>query len=159
MLLKKLEHYGVRGNALLLMKSYLTNRKQFVALDGCRSEMRVIDIGVPQGSVLGPLLFLIYINDLPRSVNRLNSILFADDTTLHFSHNNINSLCDTLTSDLTCVKDWLLANELTVNAKKTYFMIFSLKNVPNDIRVTLGSFHTKRRVSGKAETRQTMSRR
>ena len=148
-LLKKLEHYGIRGNALLLMKSYLTNRKQFVALDGCRSEMRNMDIGVPQGSVLGPLLFLIYINDLPRSVNRLNSILFADDTTLHFSHKDVYSLCDVLTSELARVKDWLLANKLTLNAKKTYFIIFSLKNVPDDVRVSLGSHALDRQLKGK----------
>ena len=148
-LLKKLEHYGIRGNALLLLKSYLTSRKQFVTFDGHRSEIKDVRIGVPQGSVLGPLLFLVYINDLPRSVRRLSSILFADDTTLHFSHKNIYSLCDSLTADLTHVKNWLLANKLTLNERKTYFIIFSLRKVPDNIRVVLGNHTLDQKSSGK----------
>ena len=82
-------------------------------------------------------------------MGRLNPILFADDTTLHFSHDNIYSLCNTLTTDLSHVKNWLLANKLTLNARKTYFMIFTLKHVPNDIRVAIGNHALDRQYKGK----------
>ena len=91
-LLKKLEHYGIRGLPLMILSSYLTNRKQYVSIDGCKSQKRAISVGVPQGSVLGPLLFLIYINDLPRSLTNLKAILFADDTTLFTSSMDIQQL-------------------------------------------------------------------
>ena len=107
------------------------------------------DIGVPQGSVLGPLLFLIFINDLPLSVNNLKSILFADDTTLYYSHNNINTLRNVLNTDLMHVKNWLHANQLTLNADKTYFIIFSLKKIPRDLRILIGSNVIKQESSGK----------
>ena len=90
-LLKKLEHYSIRGPPLQLLESYLTNRKQYTIVNGGKSCSLSIDIGVPQGSVLGPLLFLIYINDLPL-VSNLVTKLFADDTCLIFSSKSLNSL-------------------------------------------------------------------
>ena len=90
-LLKKLERYGIRGNALELMKSYLTDRQHLTKCNGIESELRGIEIGVPQGSILGPLLFLIFINDLP-SVSKFNVKLFADDTFLSIQDNNIKKL-------------------------------------------------------------------
>ena len=82
-LLDKLRFYGINDMAYNLMKNYLENRKQFVQFDSCSSKMKSIDKGVPQGSILGPLLFLIYINDVPNSSNILNFLMYADDTTLH----------------------------------------------------------------------------
>ena len=119
-LLKKLEHYGIRDNALKLMESYLSNRKQFVSINGKNSSTCDMTIGVPQGSVLGPLLFLIYINDLPSSTSKLKSILFADDTTMFTCNENIYSLCNEISADLIMVKEWLIDNSLTLNVSKTY---------------------------------------
>ena len=78
-MLKKLEYYGVRGVALKLFESYQSNRKQITKIDGCASVLDLIEWGVPQGSVLGPLLFLIFINDIPLA-SSLSTWLFADDT-------------------------------------------------------------------------------
>ncbi len=90
-LLSKQCKYGVVGTELLWFKSYLSNRQQFVEVEGTRSSLQNIILGVPQGSILGPLLFLIYINDLPLSSNFL-SLLFADNTTLLLSNNNLPDL-------------------------------------------------------------------
>ena len=88
-LLKKLEHYGIRGNALKWFRSYLPNRKQYVSLNGECSESKHITCGVPQGSCLGPLLFLIYINDLPNISEVLHFYLFADDTNIYYEAETI----------------------------------------------------------------------
>ena len=94
-LLKKLEHYGIRGIALEWFKNYLTNRKQIIKYKSEKSDSLTIKCGVPQGSVLGPLLFLIYMNDISRSSEILSIILFADDTNLFFSHKNLFTLKET----------------------------------------------------------------
>ena len=84
-LLNKLEYYGIHGTPLQWFKSYLSNRKQFVEYNKFNSKICTIDCGVPQGSVLGPLLFILYTNDLPKCINKSKSILFADDTTQRIS--------------------------------------------------------------------------
>ena len=148
-LLQKLEDYGVRGIAGGLLASYLNNRKQFVSINGINSSMSDMTIGVPQGSVLGPLLFLIYINDLPSCTSKLNSILFADDTTLYTSSTDVNTLCSNMSAELLLVEEWLISNRLTLNANKTYYMIFSLRTVPNNTRVSIGPKVIDRQSSGK----------
>ena len=84
-LLLKLKYYGVTDTALDLMRSYLTNRKQYVVFNSCQSDYSEIYTGVPQGSILGPLFFSIYINDLINVSNRLNFLMYADDTTIYFN--------------------------------------------------------------------------
>ena len=85
-LIYKLRHYGVRGNALDWFRDDLTNRKQFVSINGCDSQLKQISCGVPQGSLLGPLLFIVYINDLHNSSQILSFICYADDSNLFFAH-------------------------------------------------------------------------
>ena len=148
-LLAKLEHYGIRGTSLKLLESYLTNRKQYVTVNGHKSQTQVVNIGVPQGSVLGPLLFLIYINDLPLSTNNMKSILFADDTTFFTSHKDIHNLSQKMTDELLLVKEWLISNCLILNVNKTYYMIFSTRSIPNNIRISIGENLIERKASGK----------
>ena len=99
-LLKKLEYYGVRGIAKDWFCSYLSNRKQFVSVGNYKSEMSSIACGVPQGSVLGPLLFLLYINDFNSSAEGIEFHLFADDSNLFYSHENLHPLEEKLNHEL-----------------------------------------------------------
>lgn len=124
----KLQHYGLGHSALKLLKSYLTDRKQTVIICKSKSSVSPVNIGVPQGSILGPFLFLIYINDLPFKVEKLTDIvLFADDTSLIFnvkrkSANALSQINHTL-AEINC---WFTANNLLLNAKKTKCVRFTL---------------------------------
>jgi len=123
-LYKKLFNLGVRGSELNWFKSYLTDRKQFVCINGKNSSMQNIKIGVPQGSILGPLLFLIYINDLPLA-SLLYSLLFADDTTLLASGPDINDLFDFVNLQLAKITYFFRQNKLALHPSKTNYIIFS----------------------------------
>ena len=127
-LLNKLYHYGIRGVAHDWMKSYLTNRPQQVSYNGETSAYKNMKCGVPQGSILGPLLFIIYINDLSSVSNILTSVLFADDTTLLDSDSNLTELVNRFNKELVNIVNWLNANRLSLNIDKTNFMIFRPKN-------------------------------
>ena len=120
-LLDKLHHYGI---PLELMKSYLSGRKQCVKCDKHYSVFMDIECGVPQGSILRPLLFIIYVNDLPITVDR-SAILFADDTCIMSSSKNINSLISEINENLKLLNQWFISNKLTVNYTKTNYMVFS----------------------------------
>ena len=131
-ILQKLEFYGVRGVALNWIKSYLYDRKQYVLYNSQRSGIRPIECGVPQGSVVGPLLFIIYTNDLPSCLNHSKAILFADDTTLYTSSDNPINNFALMNEDLDCLTDWFRANKLSLNVSKTNYMIFSNQNLVNN---------------------------
>ena len=118
-LLKKLYHYGIRGKALEWFRSYLKNRKQFVTINGHCSSHQYLDCGVPQGSLLGPLLFIIYINDIQYSSKILNFVLFSDDSNVLLSHPNPDTLANTLIIELQKLLHWIRANKLSLNLKKT----------------------------------------
>ena len=123
-LLRKLAHYGIRGTALKWFESYLSNREQYVTYNGISSSKQRIKCGVPQGSVLGPLLFLIYINDLCLVCKNTSAILFADDTNLFSSGKDLKTLERTTNNELSNISLWLKVNKLSLNIKKTHYMIF-----------------------------------
>ena len=132
-----MEHYGIRGVAHDWFKSYLTNRKQFVFLNGEYSELANITCGVPQESVLGPLLFLIYINDLPNISKVLNFYLFADDTNIYSEAETLNKLETIINKELKKLHTWLIVNRLSLNIDKTNFLVFHPYNKPVKQRITI----------------------
>ena len=136
-LLRKLEHYGIRGKAQLWFKSYLTHRKQYVSYDGECSGLKQVTCGVPQGSCLGPLLFLLYINDLPNILEVLHFYLFADDTNIYYEAEIIKKLETIINKELKKLDTWLIVNRLALNIAKTNFLVFHPYNKPIKQRITL----------------------
>ena len=123
-LLSKLEFYGIRGVVKDLFTSYLRNRMQMMSLVSVNSDIQTVCCGVPQGSVLGPLLFLIYINDFHNCSELLDFHLFADDASLFFKHKDINILESEINSELANVHIWLSANQLSLNIEKSNLSFF-----------------------------------
>ena len=119
------EHYGIRGLALNWFKSYLKNRNQFVSIGTSESSAKQIIYGVPQGSILGPLLFIIYINDLPQISEIAKFIMYADDANIFLTGENINEVYDKLKILSDVLVKWVDNNGLALNLKKTNYMIFS----------------------------------
>ena len=130
----KLEHYGIRGIAATLLESYLANRKQFVKLGTLRTTTRDITCGVPQGSVLGPTFFLIYINDIVNA-SLFRTTLFADDTHLFITSNTVDDLHASVNRELPKVSRWLQANKLSLNADKTEMLV--LNNASHNFTVNI----------------------
>ena len=129
-LLKKLEYYGIRGVSLEWFRNYLSGRTQLVKLsNNVYSDPLPVLSGVPQGSILGPLLFLLFINDLCNLPLSLKPLLFADDTTLLYSHTDVDVLISTINHDLQTLSMWFKANKLLLNVNKTHFMFFSLNTL------------------------------
>ena len=116
----------------ILLYSYLNNRSQYVHFNYYNSDRKDITHGVHQGSVLGPLLFIIYINDFSRPSDLLFSILFADDTSVFIEGTNYNKVIDILNQELKGVDLWLKANKLTINTKKTHYIMFHRTRIIDD---------------------------
>ena len=125
----KLECYGIRGLAHKWFKSYLASRTQFVIYDNVLSVSKEINCGVPRGSILGPLLFLLYVNDIANVSNVLLPILFADDTSVFLEGTNVNEMCKIMNDELKQLRLWLQINKLSLNIDKTQYMLFSKKDV------------------------------
>ena len=136
-LLQKLSCYGVRGDALSWFQSYLNNMYHFVTYNGVSSDKKEVKCGVPQGSILGPLLFLIYINDLSDVCKCSLPILFADDTNLFHHGSDLSVIENAFNKELADISKWLKVNKLSLNVKKTHYMIFSRKksNYQLDLRI------------------------
>ena len=114
----------MRGIELKWFGSYLDDRRQVVSVDGLQSEELGVECGVPQGSILGPLLFSLYINDITHAASKCKIILYADDTAIYFSHENAAEIQLALREDFNAVSEWLELNKLTLNASKTKCMFF-----------------------------------
>ena len=123
-LLQKLNHCGIRGISNHWIKNYLKGRRQFVVYDKTSSFTNTIHCGDPQGSILGPLLFLLYINDLPKCSSSLDFILFAEDTNIICSNDDPDTLKVVLNKDRQIISNWFKLNKLSLNVAKTNYMIF-----------------------------------
>ena len=123
-LLSKLDHYGIRGHANMFFRSYLTNRRQYTLVNGVKSDFEYVKCGVPQGSVLGPLFFLLYINDIYRAIGCNAVRLFADDASLIIGNRDLQLAKEKTNEMFTKLYRWCLANKLSINKDKTNFVLF-----------------------------------
>ena len=123
-LFDKLEYYGIRGLPLRWIKNYFSNRFQFVQYNEYYSSYKKVCCRVPQGSILGPLFFLLYINDICNVSQLIEMVLFADDTNIFFSHKEPQYVINTLNREMKKLSDWFQANKLSLNVKKSKFMVF-----------------------------------
>ena len=137
-LLKKLELYGITDRNCAWIKSYLSNRLQYIQIDeNSRTEFCVLKCGVPQGSILRPLLFLLYVNDLKNASSVLDRIMFADDTSLFYTYSNIRKLFSTMKEELASINQWFTSNKLSLNVEKTKYSFFHKPSKKDDIPLML----------------------
>ena len=141
-LIEKLKLYGITGVALKWFISYLEKRYQSCKVNNVKSSRKLIECGVPQGSNLGPLLFLLYVNDLPNCLDQAKPSMFADDTSITASSESVEELEALLNSDLDNIYQWLVANKLTLNVSKTEYMIIgsrhNLSKINMDPKIKIG---------------------
>ena len=133
-LLEKLDHYGIRGISNDWFRSYLSNRSQFVSINGFNSDYKTIKYGVPQGSVLGPLLFLIFINDLNIAIKHSETFHFADDTCLLNIKDSVKQI-NKVNKGCNVLVQWLNANRISLSVAKTEVIIFALEERKNNLTV------------------------
>ena len=138
-LIKKLQYYGIDDTALEWFKSYLSNRKQYISSQDVSKICLDIICGVPQGSILEPLFFLIYVNDLFKGSNYLMKLMVADDTNIFLFHNYIDTLFDSTNMEPTNVSTWFKSNKLSLNVDKTKWLLF---HPPSKRQLLPQTFHT-----------------
>lgn len=141
-LMDKLSYYGITGSSFNLIKDYLSNRRQYVEFEEMTSDFCYIETGVPQGSILGPLLFIIYLNDLVNATKNFYPIIYADDTALSttlntFSHSEMTTE-ESINSELDNISDWFKLNKLSLNPNKTKAMLFySYQRQVNPVNISI----------------------
>ena len=151
-LIKKLEHFSIRNTQLKWFDSDLTDRQQCVKIGENTSDYKTVKCGVPQGSVLGPLLFLIYINDIPVSTSKVSFHLFADDTCLFYSNKDYKQLEIDINKALENIVNWLKANKLTLNVKKSNLILFNIQTNAKEnpqIKICIGNSKLEQKDSAK----------
>ena len=137
-LLRKMEIYGIGGTTLKWFENYLTNRKQYIQISNIKkTDLKDVVCGVPQGSILGPLLFLIYVNDLQYASNLLDPIMFADDTNLFYTEENIKTLFDIVNIELQKISQWFISNKLSLNITKPKYSFFHKPSKKDNIPLVL----------------------
>lgn len=137
-LIEKLYKLGIRSQLLNLIKTYLANRRQYVCYDNVNSTTLLSNCGVPQGSALGPLLYILYVLSLKNAHLRAQYYMYADDTILVYDNSNLKDLQNEVNSDLQKYMSWLQQNKLKINSKKTTYMLFKQKNsrvIPVEIKM------------------------
>ena len=132
-LLSKLSAYGIQENAFNWFRSYLENRTQICSVSGSLSKTCSLQCGIPQGTILGPLLFLLYINDLPNCLTNSYPRMYADDTHLTYADKDVNIIQSCLNEDLLNISKWLIANKLTLNMNKNEFMLIGSRQKLNTL--------------------------
>ena len=144
-LLKKLEMCGIRGVAHKWIQSYMSNRYQYVQYNDVSSSWKKIVCGVPQGSILGPLLFLMYINDLASITKHIFPLMFADDTNGFVIGKDLYNMQQEINKELHVISEWLKTNKLSLNVDKTHFMVFSgKKKISYAISIMIDGKHIER---------------
>ena len=131
----KLGYYGFRGKFLDFLMCFVRDRKYFVHVNGIDSETKIVNIGVPQGSTLGPLLFLLYVNDMAYISELLHLLQFADDSTITYSSHNLDIALEHMETEFRHILDWLAANKLIINLSKTHLMVFTNRVRPQSISI------------------------
>ena len=137
LLIQKLYKMGFCGNTLKMLKSYLSHRTQTVQVNGVKSNPKNIKMGVPQGSILGPLLFILYINDIVNLKIHGQIMLYADDTAIFFQHKNKETLQHMANAAMLKISDWFKANFLTVNASKTVMQLYTKRNSLENVNISI----------------------
>ena len=140
-LVKKLEHYGVAKDWVC---SYLDNRRQYVCINDSNSDCLDVKCGVSQGSILGPALFILYVNDMCNVSKSLKSILFADDTNLFYAAKDLDEVCKIVSRELNILHIWCQVNKLSLNVAKTNFMIFGNKKYEENYMVSINGMNIQR---------------
>ena len=142
---KKMKLYGIQGTANQWFHDYLSNRYQYVTYNGVKSKQVIITCGVQQGSILGPLLFLLYVNDTYLVTKASLPVLFADDTNMFITGKNSKEICDKTNEDLENIMEWLCCNKLSLNILKTHYLVFTPTNkIVNDIDICINDVHIER---------------
>ena len=144
--MNKLETYGIRGTAHKWLQSYLSHRNQFIVYNENKSTTLHIKSGVPQGSILGPLLFLLYVNDIANISPTVMPILFVDDTNLFVRGSNLADLFQSINSEMKILVKWIHANKLSLNISKTHYVVFRArdKKISTNTNVFIGQIKLKK---------------